>query len=144
MKRLYKGIIVMAAGLFLLSAPASAGKPFGVGRLPENALLTIGKDFKGRGVVESTVSSGRRDTTYNVVFTNGDAVEFDSRGNWTEIHCSHSSVPSSLVPDDIGRYVASHYGNSPVKDMMRAGDMYRLILANGEDVVFYNDFDGDM
>lgn len=134
---------MIAAGLFLLSEPAVAGRPFGLGQLPENALLTIGKDFKGRKVAESTMSTMSRDTTYNVVFTNGDAVEFDADGNWTGIHCGHSAVPESLMPDDIGRYVAAHYGNPQVKDLVRAGDMYRLKLANGQEVIFSNGFSTD-
>lgn len=124
----------------MFTTTALAGNPVGMGKLPEPALLTLGKSFKGRQVASSTVDNDLLTRTYNVVFTNGDNIEFDVDGNWTEIHCTHSKVPRELVPKDIRKYIAEHYGKVSVTEIGKTGDMYDLRLSDGQEVMFSQDF----
>lgn len=145
MKRLFQRVTMIIAGLLMIATSAPAGNPVGVGQLPEAALLTIGKSFKGRQVASSTMSSDLLADTYNVVFTNGDDIEFDDDGNWVGIHCTHSKVPRELVPQDIREYIMDHYGNVAVMEIDRSDDMYDLKLSNGEEIMFSTDFiNGDI
>lgn len=41
------------------------------------------------------------DKSYDVIFTNGDKLEFDKKGVWTEVNCKYSAVPVAVVPEAI-------------------------------------------
>ncbi|SUB98082.1 Protein of uncharacterised function (DUF2874) [Porphyromonas macacae] len=36
--------------------------------------------------------------SYEVVFSNGDKIEFDKSGDWIDIDCEYTSVPTELIP----------------------------------------------
>ena len=48
------------------------------------------------------------DKSYDVIFTNGDKLEFDKKGVWTEVNCKYSAVPVSYTHLDV--YKRQVYG----------------------------------
>ena len=54
------------------------------------------------------------DKSYDVIFTNGDKLEFDKKGVWTEVNCKYSAVPVAVVPDAIKE--VRHYELSRCQD----------------------------
>ena len=78
--------------------------------------------------------------SYEVVFTNGDKVEFDRDGRWKEISCKQSSVPPALVPAAISRYVKSHYAGRRIVKLERDRKEFEVNLDNGVEITFNKNF----
>ena len=95
MKRIIQSAVVALVCLVAFSASALADndKPISVNQLPATAQQTIKKHFKAKKVALAKMETGLFEKSYDVVFNNGEKVEFDRRGNWTEIDCKLSSVP---------------------------------------------------
>ena len=60
-----------------VSAVASNDKPIEVSQLPQAAQQILKKDFGKMKVALAKMESGLFDTSYDIIFTNGDKVEFE-------------------------------------------------------------------
>jgi hypothetical protein len=75
--------------------------------------------------------------SYDVIFTNGDKVEFDKKGNWTNVDCKHSQVPQAIIPVAIQQYVSKNYPDAKVlKIELTDHKGYEVDLSNGFDIEF--------
>ncbi|MBQ8521931.1 MAG: PepSY-like domain-containing protein [Bacteroides sp.] len=115
---------------------AADGKPITVDRLPQKAQQFIKQYFAGKQVALATVETEFMDKTYEVVFTNGDKVEFDKKGGWTNVDCEHSAVPDDVIPSAIKSYVNKNYPNAKVKQIEKDRKDYDVELTNGWDLKF--------
>lgn len=124
--------------VFAVSLTAFAGndKPIGEDKLPVAAREFITGHFSGVEISLATVDRELLDTTYKVFFTNGNKVEFDKKGKWTEIDCKYSRVPENAVPEEIGRYVSTHHKENYVKEIDRDKRDYEVKLNNGIELKF--------
>lgn len=119
---------------------AGTDRPIEVNQLPAPAQNTVNKDFSGRKVAMAKIDDGLFYNGYNVVFTNGDKVEFDSHGQWKDVTCRNSSVPSSIVPKPIRSYMRSYYPKSRIVEMEKHRNSYEVKLSNGLEITFNKDF----
>lgn len=143
MKDLFKKVMMTVAAAMMTSSAALAGmdRPIEVNQLPDNAQLMVKKDFSGRRVAMAKIDDGLFHNGYNVVFTNGDKVEFDSHGRWTEITCRRSEVPSSVVPKPIRSYLKNYYPKTKMVEIERSSKgKYEVKLDNGLEIKFDKDF----
>ena len=75
--------------------------------------------------------------SYDVIFTNGDKVEFDKKGNWTNVDCEHTQVPQAVIPMAIQKYLAKNYPDAYVlKIELTDRKGYDVDLNNGFDIEF--------
>lgn len=138
-------IISLLAALALLAqtqASASTGdeKAIQADRLPKAALATVKVHFPGRKVALAKVKTELFSKEYTVIFTNGEKIEFDGRGRWTEVKCKRSAVPSSLVPQAIARYIRGNYPDCRILEIERDDDEYEVKLSNYVEITFDTDF----
>lgn len=138
-------IISLFAALAMLmpdAASANAGdyKAIPVDRLPAAALHTIKTHMAGRKTAIAKVKTGLFSKEYTVIFTNGEKIEFDGRGNWTEVKCKRSAVPASLVPQQIARYISTNYPDCRILEIERDEDEYEVKLSNYVEVTFDRKF----
>ena len=80
-----------------ISAHVDNDKPISVAMLPAKAQAVITRHFSHQRVVLAKKESGAG-KSYDVVLRNGTKLEFDKRGNLTEIDCKRGSVPAELIP----------------------------------------------
>ena len=85
MKRglLNKIIAVMCCVVFSTMAYAGNDKPIVKGQLPKAAQQIIDKNFADKKIAMMTMEAGVIDKSYDVVFADGDKIEFDRKGRWT-------------------------------------------------------------
>jgi hypothetical protein len=77
------------------------------------------------------------DKTFDVIFTNGDKVEFDKKGNWTKIDCEHTQVPAEVIPAAIQQYLSKNYPDAKVVKIEKTDRKgYDVDLNNGFDIEF--------
>lgn len=141
MKRFLKASIAALLCLFVVSvnAVASNDKPIEVSQLPQTAQQVLKKDFSKMKVALAKMESGLFDTSYDIIFTNGDKVEFDRNGNWTELKCKYSQVPVRLIPAAINSYV-KNYSSAKVLEIERDRNEYDVKLSNGIELTFNKKF----
>ena len=71
-----------------------------------------------------------------MIFTNGDKLEFDKKGVWTEVNCKYSAVPVAVVPDAIKKYVTTNYPDAKMLKIERDKYDYEVKLSNGWEIKF--------
>lgn len=142
MKRILETMLFAFALLF--ASPASAntdgGKAISPGKLPQAALQTINTHLPGRKIAIAKVESELFSKSYTVIFTNGEKIEFDGRGRWTEVKCKRSAVPASLVPAQIAQYIRANYPDCRILEIER-DDEYEVKLSNHVEVTFNKKFE---
>lgn len=142
MKRIIQSAVVALVCLVAFSASALADndKPINVNQLPATAQQIIKKHFSAKKVALAKVESGLFEKSYDVVFNNGEKVEFDRNGNWTEVNCKMSSVPAGLVPAKIASYVKSTYPGTKILQIEKDDNRYEVKLSNRLEVTFNKNF----
>ena len=142
MKRLLK--ILMIAIYCMVScnmvANADNDKPISVNALPTKAQTLLNNHFNGQKVMLATIESGVISRSYDVVLKNGTKLEFDKKGNLTEIDCKQETVPAQLIPQAIKQYVKDNYAGQSVKKFEIKRNEYEIELSNGLDLTFNKHF----
>ena len=136
--------IVMIAIFCMMSfnivANAGNDKPINVNELPAKAQTLLSKHFKGQKVMLATIESGVVSRSYDVVLRNGTKLEFDKKGNLTEIDCKQGIVPSQLIPQPIKNYLKVNYRGETVRKIEWNKKEYEVELTNGIDLTFNKHF----
>ena len=137
-----KKLAFLLIGLVALQATAFAAddKPVKVTDLPQTAQQFISDHFSGHKVAMAKMDSELFEKSYEVIFTNGDKVEFDGKGNWTELKCKYSQVPVRLIPQAIKKYVNENYPSAKVIEMERDRSEYDVKLSTGLEITFNKKF----
>ena len=142
MKRIIR--IMMIAICCMLScnmvANADNDKPISVNALPAKAQTLLSQHFNGQKVILATIESGVVSRSYDVVLKNGTKLEFDKKGNLTEIDCKQETVPAQLIPQAIKEYVKDNYAGQSVKKFEIKRNEYEIELSNGLDLTFNKHF----
>jgi len=138
-----KKLAFLFVGLFVLSltAWADGDKPIQVTEMPKAAQQFIQRHFANLSVAVAKMETDFMAKSYDVIFTNGDKVEFDRKGKWTNVDCEHSQVPQEVIPVAIQKYVAKYYPEAKVlKIELTDRKGYDVELNNGFEVEFDKNF----
>ena len=138
-----KKLAFLFVGLFVLSLSVWAydDKPIEVSEMPKAAQQFIQRHFANQSVAVAKMETDFMAKSYDVIFTNGDKVEFDRKGKWTNVDCEHSQVPQEVIPIAIQKYVSKHYPEAKVlKIDLTDRKGYDVELNNGLEVEFDKNF----
>ncbi len=139
MKEMMRKAAMTLIGAIMACVTVTAGNSRAISReeLPGMAQKIIKENFAKRKVAMMKLETGFFEkTTYDVVFTNGDKIEFDDEGNWVEISCRRGAVPGQLVPSDIRSYLREHYPKTRVVEIEKSRNKYEVKLSNGLEITF--------
>ncbi|OYP39440.1 hypothetical protein CIK90_03625 [Prevotella sp. P5-126] len=123
-----------------MAANAGNDKPISVNALPAKAQTLLNNHFNGQKVMLATIESGVVSRSYDVVLQNGTKLEFDKKGNLTEINCKQGIVPALLIPQTIKNYLKDNYAGQSVKKIEMNKNEYEVELTNGLDLTFNKNF----
>ena len=142
MKRIMRILMIAVCCMMSFNIAANAGndKPINVKELPPKAQTLLSKHFKGQKVMLATIESGVLSRSYDVVLRNGTKLEFDKKGNLTEIDCKQGTVPTQLIPQAIKNYLKANYARQSVKKIEMDKNEYEVELTNGLDLTFNKHF----
>ena len=121
-------------------ANAGNDKSITVNALPAKAQTLLNNHFNGQKVMLATIESGVVSRSYDVVLQNGTKLEFDKKGNLTEIDCKQGIVPALLIPQAIKSYLKDNYAGQSVKKIEMNKNEYEVELTNGLDLAFNKHF----
>lgn len=139
MKRLM--ILAFAILALVLTANASEDKPISFEQLPKTAQQFIKTHFADRTISLAKMDSDIIGKSYDVIFSNGDKLEFNSKGVWTTVECGYSVVPDAVVPAQILSYIKKNYPNITIRKIDkedRGG--YEVELSNNLDLKFNSSY----
>lgn len=77
---------------------------------------------------------------YKVMYQSGEKVEFDKKGNWKELDCKVSSVPTKLIPEPIQNNVKTTFPGAVVIKLSRDRRGYDVKLNNGLELEYNKKF----
>ena len=142
MKRIFRILMIAICCMVSCNMVANAGndKPISVNALPAKAQTLLNNHFNGQKVMLATTESGVVSRSYDVVLQNGTKLEFDKRGNLTEIDCKQGIVPVKLIPQAIKNYLKDNYAGQSVKKIEMNKNEYEVELTNGLDLTFNKHF----
>ena len=123
-----------------MPANADNNKPIKVTDLPLKAQIVLSQHFNNQKVNFASIESGIIDKNYDVVLQNGTKLEFDKKGNVTEIDCKQGAVPEKLIPQAINTYLQENYSGQTVRKIEFNKNEYELELSNGIDITFNKHF----
>ena len=117
---------------------AGDGYVVGIQQLPAGAQEVMTKCFADKTIL--TILKERNE--YEVIFNNGEKIEFNKKGEWTEVSCHTTQVPDILIPDPIKARIKADFANSKIVkiDRSRNGKKYEVKLNNGLEVEFDKKF----
>lgn len=133
-----KKLVFLLVCLFTLQTVARADndKPIPVTQMPQSAQQFIKQHFAHSKVALAKMESDFFYKSYEVIFTNGDKVKFDNKGNWKEVDCTYSSVPTAIVPAAIRKYATTNYPDAKVLKIERDKKEYEVKLSNRTELKF--------
>ena len=142
MKRILRILMIAICCMVSCNMVANADndKPISVNALPAKAQTLLSQHFNGQKVILATIESGVVSRSYDVVLQNGTKLEFDKKGNLTEIDCKQGKVPAKLIPQAIRNYLKKNYPAQAVKKIEMSKNEYEVELANGLDLTFNKHF----
>ena len=105
-------------------------------QLPNKAQQFIQEHFPNNKIAIAKKEIELASKSYDVIFTNGDKLEFGSNGNWTEIKCRNGAVPTAVIPQQILNYVNSTYPDNLIIEIERKRGYYEIKLSNRAEIKF--------
>ena len=137
----------MKKTLFLLLLIAQAtiscaddDTPIQVTQLPQTAQQFIQQYFAEKEVALAKQENDFLSKSYKVIFTDGTNMEFDRKGNWTEIECKTSIVPIEIIPEGIVSYVESKYPGMDIIEIEKDNKTYEIKMSNYIELEFDSNF----
>ena len=96
-----KKLVLLLVCMFTMHSMMMADndKPIQVNQLPAKAQTFINTHFKNHKVALAKEEGGMFYKSYDVVFTNGEKIEFDKSGEWKEVACNQSDYVKMYYPD---------------------------------------------
>lgn len=82
------------------------------------------------------MDTGIFDKSYEVMFTNGNKVEFTKDGVWSEVSCKTGMVPAAIVPSEIKQFVSEGYPDAKIVSIEKNKEHYEVNLSNGWEIKF--------
>ena len=142
MKFFRNKITLALLGFLLLQVPAQADddQPITVKELPVNAQQLLKKDFANFKVVYAEMDKDLRSKSYEVKFANGGSIDFDKKGEWTEIDCGTSAVPAKFIPQAIRKQVEKKWPNTTIVKIEKDRKRYEIELSDGLEITFNQKF----
>lgn len=142
MKTLFRNFTVTAFcfAVSVFNASADNARPIAFDQLPAQAQQFVKTHFADAQVTLTTLEKDVLQKSYDVVLNNGTHLEFDSKGQWTDVVCKTGYVPANVLPSQITTYLKSSFPNAHVKKVERENGRYEVNLENGTEVTFNKKF----
>jgi len=123
------------------SVNASNDEQIQFGQLPAESQQVIKKHFASQSIALVKMENDFFDKSYEVIFTNGNKIEFDKKGMWKEIDCKYTGLPATILPTQIQNYVSRNYPEIKINKIEKESrNRYEVELANGLDLKFDSKF----
>lgn len=133
-------LLTLVFSLCVVNAFGFNDKVIGKNQLPAQAQSFLNENFADVKISYAKQETDFIERSYEVVLADGTKLEFTKKGNWKEVDCRYSEVPSAIVPAPIKNYINENYSGSRVLKIERDSRGYEVKLSNKLELKFNNDF----
>lgn len=133
-----KSLFALLAFVLTICMPAKADndRVITFEQLPAQAQTLLKQHFADKVPLIVTVDWD----DYKVIYQSGERVEFDKKGNWKELDCKVSAVPTALIPEPIKVSVKTTFPGAVIIKLDRDRRGYDVKLNNGMELEFNKNF----
>lgn len=133
-----KKMMLILACVFTLVTNATADnyQPINRNQLPEKAKTFLSTYFPTSKTSLIRKEIDLTEISYDVIFTDGSKVEFDRKGDWTEVDCLAVPLPPGVVPKAIAELVKTQYPDAKITKIERDHREYEVKLTNRVELTF--------
>jgi len=133
-----KSLFALLAFVLTMCMPAQADndRVITFEQLPAQAQTLLKQHFADKVPLIVTVDWD----DYRVIYQSGEKVEFDKKGNWKELDCKVSYVPTALIPEAIKTSVKTTFPGAVIIKLDRDRRGYDVKLNNGMELEFNKNF----
>lgn len=138
-----KKLVYLLICLFAINSNIMADndRPITLKEMPQQAQQFIRTHFNDSPIALTKMETEILEKSYDVIFTNGNKIEFDRKGRWTKIDCEYSYVPEAVIPTAIKDYIKANYPDVKVLQIEIDDDKeYEVELSNGWELTFNKKF----
>lgn len=131
-------LVILFISLFTLQGivKADEGKLISKEQLPTKALQFIKNFFVAEQISYAKEEEGFFNKEYDVIFTTGNKIEFNKRGEWLKVECQKEAVPAGIVPEKINAQIKQHHPNLQIIKIEFDSKDYEVKLNNGLELKF--------
>ena len=141
-----KRIVFFITSVLFSVSVFSADKVIPFEQLPKNAQEFTRKYFSAEDPMYKqayvTYDAEFFDSSYTVVFTTGDGLEFNKNGEWKDFDCKRCPVPDEIIPATIKAYLSTYAPEIQVKKIEKNRRDYEIKLSSGLELKF--DLEGNL
>jgi|SRR5690606_2336382 len=105
--------------------------------LPQTAQKFISDNFAKSTIDYAKIDKEILSTDYKVKFTDGVEIEFDSKGEWTEVDGNKTTIPTGFIQKSILTYVKEKFPNTQIEKIEKGRfGKQEVKLSNGLELEF--------
>lgn len=125
-----KLLLTMIACLVMSSMVHAADKKsIPAGELPAKAQTFIKANCNKASIDRVTMETDDGFAEYEVILQDGSKIKFDHKGTWEQVECRSVSVPESIVPAGISKYVKANNADQKIVEIEREDRGYQIELS---------------
>lgn len=107
------------------------------GELPQKAQKFIADNFSNHTLDYIKKDKEVLSTDYEVKFTDGTEIEFDSDGEWTDVDGRKTALPVGFIQNNIVNYVKENFANAQIVKIEKGSfGSQEVELSNGLELEF--------
>lgn len=104
--------------------------------LPQTAQDFISQWFPGIKITSVLKDIEGLDVDYEVILSGGQQIEFDRKGNWTNVDCGTQAVPAGIIPVQIATLVDERWPDTFIVEISHDSRGWDVELSNGLELEF--------
>ena len=131
-----KKVFLAIVALVFVSVQSFADRAVEKSQLLANVQEFVKKHFPNIEVSYAKQDNDLFERDYTVVLTNGNKIEFTSKGEWKEVDCEHHQVPEGIIPDAIRKYLNENQKGHRVIEIKKDFRHYDVKLSNKLEMEF--------
>ena len=140
--------VLLCCCLFTLQTFANItnDKPITFEDLPMTAQHFIQENFSHITVTRASYNTQMSNRFYEVNLSDNTCLKFDETGQWTTIECQDTTIPDSMIPEQIGNQVDQIFPGAQIRKIEKSENLYKVTLLSRDELVFdshYNLLDED-
>lgn len=131
-----KQILTLAAMILLFVSASAQNGMTKLEQLPASAQEFVKTYFTDHNVSYVFVDKEFADTDYKVRFEDGTEIEFNAKGEWTDVSGKKNCIPTGFILKEITDYVEANHNGMCITDIEREFNRINIELNGNLEIEF--------
>lgn len=133
-----KHILTLAVALFISLTSIAQNGMTQLNQLPASAQEFVKNYFSDYKIQYVFSDKELADVDYKVRFEDGTEIEFNAKGDWTDVSSKQKCIPTGFILKEITDYVATHHKDMCITDIEREFNRITIELNDNLEIEFNN------